>query len=143
MTTYALYAWGNFIQEVGLDRDPGWLDPALLRGERDTLNDNLTILDTGTLRVDGPGTIFEIDGDRVEGRTLAGRAPADGAWRVVRIRVATDGTREDALRITTALEEETDVYAHETPGDNPLPFGEIDTIWEDDHGQWDLALVRV
>ncbi|GAB7051540.1 hypothetical protein [Catenuloplanes indicus] len=143
MTTYALYAWGNFIYEVGLDRHPEWLDPALLRGERDELNDHLTILDTGTLRVDGPGTIFEIGDERVEGRTLLGREPADGEWRVVRIRVATDGTREDALRITTMLEAEADVYAEDTPARNPLPFGEVDTFWTDDHGQWDLALVRV
>ena len=41
--TYALYAWGNFIDEVQLDRDPGWLEPAVLRGERDVVADSLMI----------------------------------------------------------------------------------------------------
>ncbi|XVU21332.1 hypothetical protein ACQPZJ_29165 [Actinoplanes sp. CA-054009] len=141
---YALYAWGNFINEVGLDRRPAWIDPAVLSGERNVVDENLTILDTGTLLVDGAGTLFEVDGELVEGRDLAGRDLSGGEWRVARIRVATDGTREDALRVIGEIEEEyDDLVADEDPSDNPLPSGEAVTVWEDDHGQWDLALVKL
>lgn len=140
---YALYAWGNFIYEVGLDRDAGWLDPALLRGERSILNDNLTIIDEGPLPVDGPGTLFEVGDERIAGRDLAGRDLAGREWRVVRIRVATDGTREDAVRITSEIEDAGDVSVDTDPDRNPVGIGEIVTVWEDEHGQWDLALVRL
>ncbi|MFG1994124.1 hypothetical protein ACGFJ7_29545 [Actinoplanes sp. NPDC048988] len=140
---YALYAWGNFIHETELDRLPVWIDPDVLGGERNVIDENLTILDTGTLLVDGPGTLFEIDGELVEGRDLAGRDLSEGKWRVARIRVATDGTREDALRVIGEIEEEyDDLVVDEDPADNPLPTGEAVTVWEDDNGQWDLALVR-
>ncbi|XVV16832.1 hypothetical protein ACQP2X_21370 [Actinoplanes sp. CA-131856] len=141
---YALYAWGNFIYETELDRRPAWTDPAVLSGERNVVDDDLTILDTGTLLVDGPGSFFEIDGELVEGRDLAGRDLSDSKWRVARIRVATDGTREDAMRVIGEIEEEyDDLIVDENPSGNPLPAGEAVTVWDDDHGQWELALVKL
>lgn len=141
---YALYAWGNFFSyESGLDRDPDWLDPALLSGQRTVLNENLTIADEGPLPVDGPGTLFEVADSQVEGRELAGRDLAGADWRVTRIRVATDGTREDALRITTEITDAGDIHVDESPEKNPIGFGEVVTTWEDEHGQWDLALIRL
>jgi hypothetical protein len=141
---YALYAWGNFFTyETGLDRNPGWLDPALLSGAKDFVTDGLmVIVDDGPLRVDGPNTLFEVDGSRVEGRDLAGRDLAGADWRVSYIRVATDGTREDALRITGEIEEAGDISVDEAPEKNPVGAGEVVTTWEDEHGQWDLALIR-
>ncbi|MFC4070509.1 hypothetical protein [Actinoplanes subglobosus] len=161
---YALYAWGNFFSyESGLDRDAGWLDPELLRGARATVSEHLTIADEGPLRVDGPGTLFEIGDSLVEGRDLAGRdlvgrdmvgrdlvgrdlvgRDLSGVdWRVARIRVATDGSRADALRITSEIEEAGDIYVDHSPEGNPIGFGEVVTTWEDEHGQWDLALIRL
>ncbi|BBH70344.1 hypothetical protein ACTI_70290 [Actinoplanes sp. OR16] len=141
---YALYAWGNFIYEVGLDRGPEWLDPAVLSGERSFINDSLTILDTGPLLVDGPGTIYEVDDELIEGRELAGRDLTDTDWRVAAIRVLTDGTREDALRITAGIEEENDFSVDESPAESPLDFfGEAVTTWEDEHGQWDMVLLKL
>ncbi|GAB2932327.1 hypothetical protein GCM10027280_19970 [Micromonospora polyrhachis] len=115
----------------------------LLRGERSVLNDHLTIVDDGPLPVDGPNTLFEVGDERVAGRELAGRDLNGVEWRVERIRVATDGTREDALRITTEIEDAGDIYVDKEPDDNPIGIGEIVTVWEDEHGQWDLALVRL
>jgi hypothetical protein len=140
---YALYAWGNFIYETGLDRHAGWLHPALLRGERGVLNDHLTIIDEGPLPVDGPGTIFEVGDERIEGREVAKRDLAGHDRRVARIRVATDGTRADALRITSEIEDAGDFYVDDEPAENPVGIGAIVTVWEDNHGQWDLALVRL
>ncbi|MEU8661759.1 hypothetical protein [Actinoplanes philippinensis] len=88
---YALYAWGNFIDEVGLDREAAWLDPAVLGGERQVVDDSLMIGDTDTLLVDGSGSFFEIDGDDenlVTGSEIAGRDRGDSDWRVAFIRVA-------------------------------------------------------
>ncbi|GIE77150.1 hypothetical protein Aph02nite_31000 [Actinoplanes philippinensis] len=141
---YALYAWGNFFNhESGFDRHPGWLDPAVLSGERTVFDENLTILDNGPLPVDGPGTLFEVGDEQVAGRELTGRDLGGAGWSVAHIRVATDGTLEDALRITGELEETGEIFADEAPERNPLGFGEIVTTWEDDHGQWDLALIRL
>jgi hypothetical protein len=143
---YALYAWGNFISEVGLDRRLAWLDPAVLRGERQFVDASLMIGDTGTLLVDGPGTLFEIDDDDenlVPGSELIGRDLSGVKWRVSRIRVATDGTREDALRIVAAIEEDGDFYEEDEWHEyHSVPVGEVVTLWEDDHGQWTLALVE-
>ncbi|WFE65008.1 hypothetical protein [Micromonospora sp. WMMD714] len=143
---YALYAWGNFIGEVGLDRRPAWLDPTVLRGERQVVDESLMIGDTDTLLVDGAGTLFEIDDDKnlVPGSALIGRDLSGVTWRVSRIRVATDGTREDALRIVAAIEEDSDFYEeHERHEYNSVPVGEVVTLWEDDHGQWTMALVEL
>ncbi|MGV9408574.1 hypothetical protein ACWDOP_01565 [Nocardia sp. NPDC003693] len=141
--SYALFAWGNFIYEVGLDRDPGWLDPALLRGELDVVSDDLMIGDTDTLRVDGAGTRFEVGGEAAEGRELVGRDLGGIDWRVQRILVRTDGSREDALRIVAEIEEDGDYDVDDAPERNPIGVGEVVTTWEDQHGQWDLALVRL
>ncbi|WP_157239118.1 hypothetical protein [Catenuloplanes japonicus] len=140
---HALYAWGNFIREVGLDRDPGWLDPALLAGDRSTLNESLTIVDDGPLVIDGPHTIFDVDGERVEGRTLIGRDLTGADWRVVYIRVATDGTRKHARRIMAEVEEAGDIDTEKNPTRNWVGIGKIVTAWEDSHGQWDFALLKV
>ncbi|MBT0770206.1 hypothetical protein KIH74_14795 [Kineosporia sp. J2-2] len=141
MSIFALFASGNFVYEVGLDRHPDWLSPAVLRGEKNVLNDDLTIYDTGPLPVDGPNTVFEVDGEKVFGRDLVGRDLGGSEWRVRYIRVATDGSREDAARICHENEE---LFALEVPpAFNPLDIGEVDGGWEDDHGQWDLVLVRL
>ncbi|SNY67446.1 hypothetical protein [Paractinoplanes atraurantiacus] len=140
---YALYAWGNFINEAELDRLPAWIDPAVLSGERAVVDDNLTIADEGPLLVDGAGTLFEVDGELVEGRALAGRDLSGSRWRVARIRVATDGTREDALRITDEIEEVGDIDVDTEPENDPLLAGQAVTVWADEHGQWDLALVKL
>ncbi|GHJ16108.1 hypothetical protein TPA0908_41030 [Micromonospora sp. AKA38] len=144
---YALYAWGNFISEVGLDRRPAWLDPAVLRGEQQVIDESLMIGDTDTLLVDGPGTLFEIDGDDenlVPGSELIGRDLSGVEWRVSRIRAATDGTREDALRIVAVIEEDGDYYEEDERHEyNSVPVGEVVTLWEDGHGQWTLALVEL
>ncbi|WP_436533873.1 hypothetical protein [Actinoplanes sp. HUAS TT8] len=140
---FALYAWGNFIREAELDRLPAWLDPAVLDGSRQAVDDNLTLIDEGPMPVDGPATFFDVDGRLLTGRDLIGRDLTGSAWRVAWIRVATDGTRDDALRITDAMSEAGDVYVDDEPERNPLPLGEIVTVWEDEHGQWDLALVRL
>lgn len=143
---YALYAWGNFIGEVDYDRHPAWLDPAVLSGDRQVIDDGLMIGDTDTLLVDGPGTFFEIDGDEknlVPGSELAGRDLGDSEWRVAQIRVATDGTREHALRIVAVIEEDGDYEVYTESVGNPCPIGEIDTFWNDMHGQWSIALVEI
>ncbi|MEV4155830.1 hypothetical protein AB0J48_22655 [Nocardia salmonicida] len=141
--SFALNAWGNFFGEVGLDRHSGWLDPALLRGERDFVSEVLTLCDTQELLVDGPGTIFEVDGESVEGRDLVGRDLSGVDWRVEHILVRTDGTREDAVRIMAVVEEEGDYWADEAPQENVVGRGEVVTTWADEHGQWDMALVRL
>ncbi|MEV6350865.1 hypothetical protein [Actinoplanes sp. NPDC051851] len=140
---YALYAWGNFIDEVHLDELPDWLDPAVLRGERTDLGDSLTILDTGNLQVDGPGTWFRVDDELVLGRDLLGRDLSGADWHVAHIRVKTDGTMEDALRIVATIEEENDFDLEEDGWADLLPEGECVRGWEDAHGQWDLALVKL
>lgn len=144
---YALYAWGNFIYEVGLDKRQAWLDPAVLGGEQQVVDEGLMIGDTDTLLVDGPGTFFQLDDDEdnlVPGRELVGRDLSGVEWRVTRIKVATDGTREDALRIVAEIEEEGDYYVEEERHDyDSVPVGEIETLWEDDHGQWTIALVKL
>ncbi|GAA2683491.1 MULTISPECIES: hypothetical protein [Actinosynnema] len=140
---YALYAWGNALHESELDRDPGWLAPEVLSGERQVVSDYLCLTDEGPLRVDGPNTIFDVEDEQVEGRALVGRDLAGARWRVVWIRVATDGTLEEALRVGREFADAGDVFVDESPERNPLGFGEVVTIWEDEHGQWDLTLVRV
>ncbi|GLY32438.1 hypothetical protein [Kineosporia sp. NBRC 101731] len=147
---YALYAWGNFIQEVDLDREPGWVTPALLRGEHDVVSDHLLIVDDGSgpLLVDGPNTIFEVDDELVLGSQLVDRDLSQTSWRVAYIRVATDGTLQDALRITGKIEDVDDYYADRSPQRNPVVLGqeavgEVVTTWEDNNGQWDLALIRL
>ncbi|MEU0538561.1 hypothetical protein ABZ319_01735 [Nocardia sp. NPDC005978] len=141
--TYALYAWGSFIDEVGLNRDPGWLDAALLRGERDVVSTDLMIGDTETLRVDGPGTIFDVDGRRLRGHDLVGRDLTAANWQVAHILVATDGTREHALTFMAEVEEDGEYEIDDEPQDNPVGVGEVVKLWSDQHGQWDLALVRM
>ncbi|WP_157119489.1 hypothetical protein [Nocardia xishanensis] len=55
----------------------------------------------------------------------------------------TDGTREDALRITAMVEADGDYAIDDAPEGNPVGLGEVVTTWADQHGQWDLALVRL
>ncbi|GLY29591.1 hypothetical protein [Kineosporia sp. NBRC 101731] len=146
-----MYAWGNFFAEVHLNIDPQWVTPEFLRGESDVVSDSLLIVDDGSgpLLVDGPNTIFAVDDELVLGSTLIDRVLAPGSWRVRYIRVATDGTQEDALRITKAIEEADDYYyVDRAPQDNPVrlgqdALGEVVAVWEDLNGQWDLALIRL
>ncbi|AYF76260.1 hypothetical protein D7D52_23245 [Nocardia yunnanensis] len=125
-----------------MDRGPGWPDDALLRGERDVVSDDLMIGDTEPLQVNGPGPIFTIDGQRVDGRDLVGRDLSSADWQIEQILVATDGTREDALRIIAAVEQDGDYATDTAPQHNPVGVGEVVTVWSDEHGQWDLAMVR-
>ncbi|WP_238019977.1 hypothetical protein KZZ52_56980 [Dactylosporangium sp. AC04546] len=61
------------------------------------------------------------------------------------MRIVTDGTREDAERFIAGLQEEdVELDQLDDPDDNPVPDGgEVLAVWEDPHGQWDLALVRL
>ncbi|PPJ00173.1 hypothetical protein C5E51_35335 [Nocardia nova] len=125
-----------------MDRDPGWLDDALLRGERDVVSEALMIGNTETLQVDGAGTIFTVDGQRVDGRDLIGRDLSSVDWQVARILVATAMTRDDALRVMAVVLEDGEYATDTAPQHNPVGVGEVVTLWSDEHGQWDLALVR-
>ncbi|MGN2641285.1 hypothetical protein ACTD5D_34990 [Nocardia takedensis] len=138
--TYALYAWGNWIQECEIDRRPTWLDPAVLRGDRVLEDPDLTIYDGEPLRVDASISLYLVDGDFVLGRDFT---PTDAPWRAYYLRLESDGTFDAALRLATILEEQADLYRDPDPATNPLPIGEIHTTWEDPHGQWDLALLRL
>ena len=139
--TYALYAWGNFIDESGIDRIPEWLDPAVLNGEQAVVHHSVAMTDEGPLLVDGSRTLFVVGPDWVEGRDF----PAGAAdWNVGYIRLVTDGSVADAERVIDALAEQgVDLDRVDEPERNPLPFGEALTVWEDPHGQWDAALVRL
>ncbi|MEV4130457.1 hypothetical protein [Nocardia sp. NPDC049707] len=107
------------------------------------VSDFLMIGDTETLRVDGPGTIFKVDEELVDGCDLVGRDLSSADWRVEQILVRTDGTREDVLRIMAVVEEDVDYATDDAPEGNPVGRGEVVTTWADQHGQWDLALVRL
>ncbi|MEU4414311.1 hypothetical protein [Nocardia salmonicida] len=41
------------------------------------------------------------------------------------------------------VEEEGDYWADEAPQENVVGRGEVVTTWADEHGQWDMALVRL
>ena len=137
---YALYAWGNFINEVGLDRLPEWLDPDVLSGERAVQHRDLTMYES-ELSIDGSQSFYIVENDEyVLGRDL-GTPPDD--WRIGHLCVVTDGTLDGARAVAARLEEEADLYRTDAPDSNPVEYGEIVTFWEDDHGQWDMALVRI
>ncbi|WP_433086851.1 hypothetical protein ACQP1P_14300 [Dactylosporangium sp. CA-052675] len=142
MTEYALYAWGNFLYETGLDRIGDWLAPEVLRGERVLVNDDLCLSDAGPAEVDAAASLFEVgDGAWVLGRDLA--RPAPDGWRVVRMRLVTDNTVAGAEELVARLDEEGTELGPADLEDNPLPFGTLVAAWEDPNGQWDLALVRL
>ncbi len=137
--TYALYAWGSFIRETGLDRLDGWLDPAVLGGERLFDHPDVTIYEA-PLRVDVSRSLFETGDGYVEGREF--QATAD--WRIGYLRLDTDGTPGDAHRVVDALaEQDVELEPDPAPVRNPVPVGEPVAVWEDPHGQWDLAVVRL
>jgi hypothetical protein len=139
--TYALYAWGNFIYETELDRGAIWLEPAVLRGERILEDDDLTMNDTGPLPIDVSRSLFETgDEEYVEGRDFR---DTGAEWRVGYLRLATDGTLADATRLAEELQENAELGHDPAPSDNPVPVGEVVATWEDPHGQWDMALVRL
>lgn len=137
---YALFAWGNFLDESGLNRVDGWLEPEVLRGERHFANPDLTMYDESELLVDASGTYFAVDGEFVLGRDIT--APGED-WRAYYLRLVSDGTLEDTMRLATRLEEESELDRDDEPERNPIPVGEIVAQWEDPHGQWDMALVRL
>ncbi|PXX71646.1 hypothetical protein DFR70_1011080 [Nocardia tenerifensis] len=134
--TYSLYAWGNFLDETGLDRLDAWLDPDVLSGARLFENPDVTLYEE-QLRIDASSSYYFVGGEYVLGRDLA-EPCAD--WRAAYLCLATDGTLDGALEVVAQFEDEWD--RDDTPTRNPLPAGEVVTVWEDPHGQWDLALVR-
>ncbi|WP_405182021.1 hypothetical protein OG225_13595 [Nocardia sp. NBC_01377] len=137
---YALYAWGNFVREVGLDQLDEWLDSDVLSGERPVRHRDLTMYES-ELSIDGSHSFYIVENDEyVLGRDL-GTPPRD--WRVGYLKIATDGTLDDALGVAARLEEDADLDRDDAPGSNPIKYGEVVTVWEDPHGQWDMALVRV
>lgn len=93
--------------------------------------------------MDGTSTLFDVGGERVEGRAPVGRDLAGVEWRVVPIRVAPDGSLADARRFGEEFVDAGDVFVDESPERNPVGIGEVVTTWEDEHRQWDLTLVRV
>ena len=125
--TYAAYAWGNFIREAELDRLPGWLDPAVLRGDTVLVSAHLAMNDEGPMRVDAAGSLFDVPPARepVEGRDLP-LPPPDG-WRVGYIRLASDGTLYDAMRAATQA------------GDGPEDLFDFEG---DPDEEWDAALAE-
>lgn len=106
------------------------------------VSEALMIGNTETLQVDGAGTIFTVDGQRVDGRDLIGRDLSSVDWQVARILVATAMTRDDALRVMAVVLEDGEYATDTAPQHNPVGVGEVVTLWSDEHGQWDLALVR-
>ncbi|WP_157978532.1 MULTISPECIES: hypothetical protein [Nocardia] len=137
---YALYAWGNWFYEVGLDRLDEWLDSDVLNGARTVERDDLTMYES-ELRIDGSKSFYIVENDEyVLGRELG--TPPRG-WRVGYLNIVTDGTLDNALEVAARLEEEADLDRDDAPGSNPIAYGEVVTVWEDPHGQWDMALVRV
>ncbi|MEU7870773.1 hypothetical protein [Dactylosporangium sp. NPDC049140] len=141
MAEYALYAWGNFIHEAGLDRLEAWLDPQVLRGERAFVHDDVCLSDEGPAEIDASTSLFEAGGARVLGRDL--ELPPPGGWRVVRMRLVTDDTVAGAEKLVARLDEEGTELDPVDPDAGALPSGEVVAAWEDPHGQWDLALVRL
>ncbi|MEU8263229.1 hypothetical protein AB0C02_21685 [Micromonospora sp. NPDC048999] len=142
MAEYALYAWGNYLREAELDRLPEWLEPAVLSGERVFVHPHVSMSDEGPLRVDVSRSLFAVEGEFVSGRDLAPAVTGD--WRVSYLRLVTDESADDAERMIEDLEEQGwDLDRDDDPDWNPLPIGEIVTGWEDPHGQWDLALIRL
>ncbi|UWP86419.1 hypothetical protein [Dactylosporangium fulvum] len=97
--------------------------------------------DEGPLLVDGSRTLFAVGPDWVEGRDF----PAGTAdWNVGHIRLVTDGSLADAERVIDELAEQgVELDRLDEPERNPLPFGEVLTVWEDLHGQWDAAIIRL
>ncbi|WP_155370734.1 hypothetical protein [Catellatospora vulcania] len=137
---YALYAWGNFIHETELDRLPEFADPGLLRGDRLLDDDRLTVYEV-PLAIDVSRSLFDTPAGYVTGRDLT---TLPERWRVGYLRLATDGTLDDAVRVIGQFEEnDVELDRDDRPGRNPLPLGDVVTTWEDLHGQWDLAVVRL
>ncbi|MFF5228193.1 hypothetical protein [Dactylosporangium sp. NPDC000521] len=123
--TYAVYAWGNFLREAGLDRLPAWLDPAALRGDTVLVHPHLAMHDEGPLRIDAAGSLFDAPPARehVEGRDL--QLPPAEDWRVAYVRLASDGTLFDAMRAATQV------------GDGP---GDLFEFESDADEEWEAAL---
>ncbi|WP_167546275.1 WD40 repeat domain-containing protein [Streptomyces zinciresistens] len=66
---YAAYYSGNWLYETGTDRDPLWLEPAVLTGRETVTDDNLLLLDEEgypDLRFDASRSLFEIHTDAAE-----------------------------------------------------------------------------
>jgi hypothetical protein len=141
---FALYAWGNFLYEAELDRLAEWLEPAVLTGERVFLHPDVAMSDEGPLPVDASRSLYAVSGRFVSGRDLALAPPRTDDWRVGYLRLVTDGSVDDAERVLRELERQgCELARDDDPGRNPLPIGEIVTGWEELHGQWDVALVRL
>ncbi|MEV0356487.1 hypothetical protein AB0H71_10535 [Nocardia sp. NPDC050697] len=137
--TYALYLSGNFLQESELDRLPGLIAPEVLSGERIFHDPDLTIYEE-ELRIDGSRSWYAVDGEFVLGRDIANPG---AEWRISYLKLVTDGSRDDAEQLAERLTEELEFDHDDAPDGDLLPAGETVGTWEDDHGQWDLALVRL
>ncbi|MFC8526500.1 hypothetical protein [Nocardia sp. NPDC057227] len=137
--TYALYAWGNFIRETELDRLGGWLAPDVLNGTLSFENPFLVFHDDLALRVDASRSWYLVDGDYVLGRDVV--SPGDD-WRVGYLRLATDGTEEAAMRWIDGIEEDAELDRVDSADGRVGPLGQVVAVWEDPHGQWDLAMVK-
>ncbi|MFC3963399.1 hypothetical protein [Nocardia jiangsuensis] len=137
--TYALYASGNFIQETELDRLGEWIAPDVLSGKLIFENPFLVFHDDLALRVDASRSWFVVDGEYVLGRDLS--APGSD-WRVGYLQLLSDGTEADALRWIEGIEEGAELDRLDDRVGQDDPLGMVIAVWEDPHGQWDLALVR-
>ncbi|MBW8486838.1 hypothetical protein [Actinomadura parmotrematis] len=137
---YAVYLGGNFINEIGFDRDPAWIAPAALAGAAPVVWD-YPIFDQGEppVRFDAGRSVFELDPadlpdgvpsfgrGLVRGADLAGRVPA-ADWYVPYPRLVSDGTLFDALRVALAL------------GDGPGDLLDVDA---EAGGEWAGALAGI
>ncbi|MEV4096828.1 hypothetical protein [Streptosporangium saharense] len=148
---YAAYYHGHFFHETRLDRDPIWLNPAVLSGGEPVEVGDLYLYDMGEppLRFDAGRSLFQFSShglseafaadlaraclapDVVRGADLAPvlwRHDLDLAdpilaenWHVCYARIASNGTLLDAMRVATGI------------GDGPgslIPFeGNADATW--------------
>ncbi|MEV8630559.1 hypothetical protein AB0395_02790 [Streptosporangium sp. NPDC051023] len=149
---YAAYYHGNFFHETRIDRDPTWLNPAVLSGGEPVEVGDLYLYDMGEppLRFDAGRSLFQFSShglprdfaadlaaacfapDVIRGADLAPvlwRHDLDLAdpvlaenWHVCHARIASDGTLLDAMRVATGIG-----YG---PG-SLIPFeGSVDEEWE-------------
>ncbi len=130
---YAAYYHGNFFHETGIDRDPTWLNPAVLSGGQPVEVGDLYLYDMGEppLRFDASRSLFQFSSHGLPGEFAADLKAACFApdvirgadlapvlwrhdidlidpvlaenWNVSYARIASNGTLVDAMRVATGI----------------------------------------